>query len=483
MNPIRRTSQDTADWALYPPITNCSVAFTSELATVDSCASTHFSNLHKRKYEQPSSKPEMSKKKRYETGCVEKGVAKAAKRTFLHPDDLSSTEEKVQNHSTYVQNDFLKDLNQLVGGQIARAESLEKAKIIFEKAKKDIALCNLMLNKYVEYGSLQEAHDLLEDMKKKGIEPSIMSYNILIKGYIHNPSHNALQEICNIWQNITDLGLQPNSYTYSSLITVCTHLGTRESLNQACDFYIKFKQENFQPSLVTHNILIKYCAEIGTPGSLTQAKVFLNELQGNGIQPDLYTFTTLFQCCERAGNEEGWLFGLDLANIMKEKGVFPDQAINDLLMQLCVAFDTEASVNQALSLLKECTHSDIPRQPLLNFLVHNLVKQKRINEAKDVFIKYFTPQINRKEKLDCLDCHDLQHGTAFIQLLVYLDSKKDIKQFYVITGKGNHSKNHPLYAMKNFIREHYKEMNKQLKYPWDVHRSETNSGRLKFIYH
>ena len=95
---------------------------------------------------------------------------------------------------------------------------------------------------------------------------------------------------------------------------------------------------------------------------------------------------------------------------------------------------------------------------------------------RTIFEKYFSkyigePKIKRNGQLDC---HDLSHGGAVLQLLVYLDANADKNEIEIISGQGSD------YAMRDYILEAIKEHGWDYAFDYDVvHPDDSdNSGRI-----
>ena len=87
------------------------------------------------------------------------------------------------------------------------------------------------MNACISVGQLDEARQLLQDMKQQKIVPDVRVFNILLKGYSRRGGVSA---ISGILQEMTDAGLKPSAVTYNTVIDTYVTAGQLVQARQTC---------------------------------------------------------------------------------------------------------------------------------------------------------------------------------------------------------------------------------------------------------
>ena len=87
------------------------------------------------------------------------------------------------------------------------------------------------MNACISVGQLDEARQLLQDMKQQKIVPDVRVFNILLKGYSRRGGVSA---ISGILQEMTDAGLKPSAVTYNTVIDTYVTAGQLIQARQTC---------------------------------------------------------------------------------------------------------------------------------------------------------------------------------------------------------------------------------------------------------
>ncbi|KAI3435397.1 CBS domain-containing protein [Psidium guajava] len=127
--------------------------------------------------------------------------------------------------------------------------------------KLSAALIFGLLNALIEAGDLRRANGLLArygSVLHEGGRPSILMYNLLMKGYINS---GFPQAALNVHEKMSQQGLDPDRLTYNTLILACIKTG---NLDAAMRFFIEMKEKGesngYQvvlPDAVTYTTLLK----------------------------------------------------------------------------------------------------------------------------------------------------------------------------------------------------------------------------------
>ncbi|KAL2525364.1 Pentatricopeptide repeat-containing protein [Abeliophyllum distichum] len=139
-------------------------------------------------------------------------------------------------------------------------ESVEKGTAVGSPQLSVPLVCGL-LNGLIEAGDLRRANGLLARYNyvfHEGGSPSILTYNLLMKGYI---SAGCPQEALSTHDEILRQGLNPDRLTYNTLIFACVKM---ENLDFAMLFFEHMKDkarkdddQDIFPDLVTYTTLLQ----------------------------------------------------------------------------------------------------------------------------------------------------------------------------------------------------------------------------------
>ncbi|XVE70076.1 hypothetical protein DITRI_Ditri10aG0042800 [Diplodiscus trichospermus] len=165
---------------------------------------------------------------------------------------LSYVESQGLKHNTVIHNMIIKGL--CIGGKVKEAEAFLDS--LAEKCFENYAAlmythrCILSGRKF-EKG--QEALDLFNNMKERGIKPDVITYTVLLKRHTErNLRTDNLQDAIRIFDEMIDTGMEPDNVTYTALISGY------------------FKR-----------------------GNVEKAVTLVNEMSSRGIQPDIYAMSAL----------------------------------------------------------------------------------------------------------------------------------------------------------------------------------------------
>lgn len=150
------------------------------------------------------------------------------------------------------------------------ARRIDEAFQVLESVEKGTAMGNPklsavmifgLLNALIEAGDLRRANGLLARygyVLHEGGRPSILMYNLLMKGYINS---GLPQAALNVHEEMSHQGLDPDRLTYNTLIFACTKTG---NLDAAMCFFEEMKEkgemngyEVILPDAVTYTTLLK----------------------------------------------------------------------------------------------------------------------------------------------------------------------------------------------------------------------------------
>ncbi|RLN93318.1 hypothetical protein BBJ28_00002116 [Nothophytophthora sp. Chile5] len=134
-------------------------------------------------------------------------------------------------------------------------------------------------------GDPQRVQEVLEQMKKAGVEMNAITFHNLMSAYAHG---GHVSEALALFEKMQAQGIQADNHTYSILMDAYAENGDFEGA-QALMNELK-NTPGLEPNLVHYNVLIKSC---GKESKLATAFELYEEMKDRKIQPDLITYITM----------------------------------------------------------------------------------------------------------------------------------------------------------------------------------------------
>lgn len=178
-----------------------------------------------------------------------------------------------------------------------------------------------------------------------GVEPDIISYNTLLNGYLKKGDDGGFEEIL---KKIAGRGLEPNVVTFNCRIS-------------------------------------KFCGE----NKSFKAEELLDVMVSKEIQPNLGTFNAIIVGFCKEGDVGSAMRVFKRMRVMKrmngKEGVSPNP---DTYIALIRSLVEKGQLGEALMICKEClTRKLAPPFEVVNGLIDGLVKDSKVDDAKDVITK------------------------------------------------------------------------------------------------
>ncbi|MDV3166673.1 MAG: hypothetical protein Q8807_03405, partial ['Waltheria sp.' little leaf phytoplasma] len=144
---------------------------------------------------------------------------------------------------------------------------------------------NIVINSFCEMGSLDSALSVVDTLESKGIEPDLTTINTLLLDALFMKGRIADGE--KIWGLRAEKNVVPNIRSYNSKLR---GLVNAHKLSEALELWEEMGSKGIKPDAYSYNALIKgYCdAE-----NLEQAKKWFSELKKSGLSPDWFTYVIL----------------------------------------------------------------------------------------------------------------------------------------------------------------------------------------------
>ena len=323
-----------------------------------------------------------------------------------------------------------------------------------------------------EAGEWGTAFQLLDEMKKKEIEPNVVTLSAVIsscatacanaakeKGLAESrdglmepdeallgPKEKALSLLCAMKADGSKI--KPNVITYNAAIRACAEAF---DMDQAFALFEDLKKQGLEPSVVTYGSLMTACERVGNLEAASKVMRTMREEDGH-VKPNEVIFGAAISCCRKAG--EGDRAYVLLRKMIKE-GLSPNTAtFNTALM---AQFEGKADLQAAVAIYKLMQPKYSPRaQPnrqTFNIFVRGLADNGRPNEA-EMFLRkmqlvgfvpdvdLFTALVSSYERsgqpgraLQLMESMD-RDGYNFYEVKVIDDAFKKAVKFASAVGRG-----------------------------------------------
>jgi len=241
----------------------------------------------------------------------------------------------------------------------------------------------------------------------------------------HLKKSSCRYDAWNLFQDIP----RPNLFHYNKMISIC-----KWSLQDVQYLLDQMKGNQIKPDIITYSTALNTFKE-----DHAKFREIWNEMKGKQIEPNIITYNTALNAFkeDHAKFREIW-------NEMKGKQIEPDTITYNTALN---AFkENHAKFREIWKEMKgkQIEPDFITHMEILDFLENC----GEITEGKKYFEENCSDILNLSQDRD-VDCHQLSHGAAVLQILIYLDRYPDQQDFGIITGKGLHN-NEP-HAMRKYV--------------------------------
>merc|ERR1719262_1981114 len=174
---------------------------------------------------------------------------------------------------------------------------------------------------------MERVPQLLEDMKAVLVEPDIITYSTLVKGYCLSGDVDRAFQVLEEMKR--DGKYAPDEIMYNSLLDGCAK---QHRVEQALKLLDDMRQSNVTPSNYTLSILVKL---MGRSRRLNQAFAIIDELCAtHSFRPNIQVYTCLIQACIHNRQMDRALALHD--TMIEEAGCQPDQKLYSVLARGCL---------------------------------------------------------------------------------------------------------------------------------------------------
>lgn len=173
-----------------------------------------------------------------------------------------------------------------------------------------------VVSAFVKAGSMDRARRVLAEMTRVGVPANRITYNILLKGYCQHLQIDQAKEL--VREMTEDAGIEPDVVSYNILIDGCIQV---DDTAGALAFFNEMRAKGIAPTKISYTTLMKAFALSGQPKLAN--KVFDEMLNDPRVKADLVAWNMLVEGYCRLGLVEE---SKKIIQRMKEHGFHPDVA-------------------------------------------------------------------------------------------------------------------------------------------------------------
>ncbi|KAL8116724.1 hypothetical protein AgCh_023032 [Apium graveolens] len=274
----------------------------------------------------------------------------------------------------------------------------------------DIITFNIAINCCCHSNRLDYAFSLLAAIFKRGLMPTVITYNTLIRGLL---AQHKSAEARLLFENLikfrevqlnvvtfttmidglcktghTDMALwlfrfmekcncKPNIVTYNTVIDSFCEQGLADD---ALDLHSEMIENGILPDVWSYNAIIRVLCRLDR---WEDVSILLKQMMEDiSISPDVHTFTILIDAYSKSGKLDD---AKHIIEIMSERGVYPDIVTYNTLMQgYCTQGQTAIAFDLYRKILSEGLSPTIVTH---NILVHGLCQMGKSMEALTILYK------------------------------------------------------------------------------------------------
>lgn len=269
---------------------------------------------------------------------------------------------------------------------------------VFNKEKyrleADAILYTVLIYGWCKVGKIEMGRRFFEEMLSRGIEATVVTYNVLLNGICRRASlhpegrfERVIREAEKVFDEMHERGLEPDVTTYSILL----HVYSRAHKPQLClDKFVMMKEKGICPSIVTYTSVVKCLASCGR---MDDAEDLLNEMVYHGVSPSAETYNCLFKEYRGRKDVEG---AMKMYRRMKKEDslLSPDMHTYNILLKMVMSLDKMSLVWE---IWDDMNASGIgPDLDAYTILIHGLCEKRKWRRACEFFVemieKGFLPQ-------------------------------------------------------------------------------------------
>ncbi|KAL0926716.1 hypothetical protein M5K25_002960 [Dendrobium thyrsiflorum] len=239
---------------------------------------------------------------------------------------------------------------------------------------------NLAILAFCREFRLLEAFSVFSRLIKKGIEPNIVTLNMIVDGCCRKGDIALAFELISKFSDLFRSRIEPNCVTYNSLVNGLSKAG--EAAVGERLLRVEMMKWGIKPNLRTYATLVDGFAR---QRKMDEALRLFNEMLDRGLIPNSIVYNSLINCFLKQGSVE---YAWNILSSMIETLVFPDNFTYSILVEGCLRNGFVKEAFQYHHKMRE----EVPIRDTVsyNILINYLCKHSKIKEAKQLLASMIT---------------------------------------------------------------------------------------------
>jgi pentatricopeptide repeat protein len=208
--------------------------------------------------------------------------------------------------------------------------------MVREKIAFSVVTYTVLFDACAQSGDMDRAPALLTEMPTKGIEPNLVTYSTILKGYC---MANRMEDAFDLMTGMTQTTkMLPDKIMYNHLFEGCARQGL---FARGMNLLAQMREARVQPDNFTLSVLVKL---IGRKGKLHQAFDLCAELSTlHHVQLNIYVYNNLVHACVV---HHDFPRAISVIKEMVSANIWPDaRTYTPLLRALITARDLQGAMN------------------------------------------------------------------------------------------------------------------------------------------
>ncbi|KAK4756360.1 hypothetical protein SAY87_006487 [Trapa incisa] len=252
----------------------------------------------------------------------------------------------------------------------------------------DAKMYTILIYGWCKIGRIEMGERFLNEMIESGIEPNVVTYNVLLNGLCRRASlhpdgrfERTLRAADKLFDEMRMRGIEPDVTSYSIVLHVYSRAHKPEL---SLDKFRMMVERGICPSIASYTSVIKCLCSCGR---INKAEELLAEMVRSGVSPSAATYNCFFKEYRGRKDVES---AISLYRKMKEDNLCtPSMHTYNILIAMFMRFDHLGMVKEIWEdMRKGGTGPDLDSYTLL---VHDFCKKQRWKDA----CKYFVEMIEK----------------------------------------------------------------------------------------
>jgi len=199
--------------------------------------------------------------------------------------------------------------------------------MLMQKVQFSIVTFNTMVDACSRCGEMRRISGLLQSMMSQGIEPNIITYSAILKGYCQE---NRLHEAFELMEEVKRATkFKPDEIMYNTILDGCARQGLYQ---RAMPLLADMEAAGVNPSNFTLSVLVKLCSRAKR---LDRAFEIVQEISSKyHLRPNVHVYGNLIQACIQHSDLRRAYEVLE--RLMSER-IRPDVRVYTLLLRACMS--------------------------------------------------------------------------------------------------------------------------------------------------